>query len=48
MTDKQIRALVTRAQKYDLDNRPPNESWRRVPDMQVIRLLIGAGVIKVD
>lgn len=46
-TDATIMKIVKRAQQYDISNRPPMESWSRVPDDQVIRLLIGAGLIKV-
>lgn len=39
--------LVQAAQNYDHAHRPPRGlSWTRVPDDQVLRLLIGAGLIR--
>jgi hypothetical protein len=36
--------LVQSAQVYDLDHRPMMENWTRVPDEQVLRLLLGARI----
>jgi hypothetical protein len=43
-----VTELVAAAQAYDLKHRPPEHSWTRVPDTQVLRLLIGAGIVKPD
>jgi hypothetical protein len=40
--------LVQSAQVYDTDHRPPLENWTRVPDDQVLRLLLGAQIAKDD
>lgn len=37
-----MEELIKAAQDYDLKNRPKNQSWARVPDSQVARLLNGA------
>lgn len=34
--------LVRAAQEYDLENRPRDRNWSRVPDSQVARLITGA------
>lgn len=39
--------LVADAQAYDLKHRT-SRSWTRVPDDQVLRLLIGAGIVKPE
>lgn len=39
-------ALIQAAQDYDLAHRPPQGSWTRVPDDQVLRLLTGAKLIQ--
>jgi hypothetical protein len=41
-TEKMIEA----AQAYDYEHKGKLGSWSRVPDIQVLRLLIGAGLIK--
>lgn len=40
--------LVADAQAYDLKHRPAGQNWTRVPDEQVLRLLIGAGIVKPE
>jgi hypothetical protein len=43
-----VTKLVAAAQAYDLEHQPPGQNWTRVPDAQVIRLLIGAGIVKPE
>lgn len=40
-----VQALVRAAQKYDCERRPRGRNWSRISDDQVLRLLIGAGVL---
>lgn len=45
---KEVAEILQRAQNFDLCNRPPNQGWTRVSDPQLLRLLVGAGVISLD